>query len=42
MRVDATQLFLMLFTATMASLPFSFTLQITESLASAQYRRSLK
>lgn len=37
-----TQLFLTLLTATTASLPFSLTLQIRESLASAQYRRSLK
>lgn len=37
-----TQLFLRLFTATTGSLPFSLTLQIRESLASAQYRRSLK
>lgn len=37
-----TQLFLMLFMATTGSLPFSLTLQIKESLASAQYSRSLK
>lgn len=37
-----TQLFLMLSTATTGSLPLSLTLQINESFASAQYRRSLK
>lgn len=37
-----TQLFLMLLTATTGSLPLSLTLQISESFASAQYRRSLK
>lgn len=37
-----TQLFFRPLAATTASLPFSLTLQIRESLASAQYSRSLK